>query len=721
MRRFFDLSIRAKLVAAFGIMLCFTVGLGIFSMTRLAIVNANSNNLLGNVQGMQPLSDLARDPNAMAALAAMAEAAPSPIELQQITAAEQALRQRYLSQWKTYLPTIDPGRETADATGFNTAWGEITATAAQISHPGPSASSLAARPLLLHQLQSEIAVFDNNIDADLALQVAEAVKFAADTNAISSTASFGTLIVLAVAVIASALVVWLILKVVSVPITALTGVMRQLAVQEFELAIPCIDRLDELGAMARACEIFRVNGQALEKAHQALRSAEEQAQRLARHDALTGLPNRRVFSANLQANIARSMRDGSPYSVMLIDLDGFKKVNDLFGHHIGDMVLCEVAQRLQSNVRQQDTVARLGGDEFAIIIPDECGAPEHTERIKRVASQLIAAISRDVLCDGNIIDIGASIGIADCRAGITDVSNMLHAADMAMYRAKQSGHGAFRFFEQGMDVELRAQEMLERDLMRAIDAEDILPHYQPLIDIDTNRIRGFEALARWDHPTRGAIAPDVFIPMAERLSLMPKLTASILRQACRDARHWPDQTRVAVNFPPSAFQNAELTNWILKILSSEGLPPRRLEIEITEDALLGDVERIRSTLTSLKGFGITISLDDFGTGYSSLNHLREFKFDKVKIDRSFVKAMEAENGDNEKIIDAILGLTKSLGLPTVAEGIESAVVLQQLRSKGCEFGQGYFFAKAVPAEAALEMLKQAEAGSLAAERIMCSS
>ncbi len=487
------------------------------------------------------------------------------------------------------------------------------------------------------------------------------------------------------------------------PLESITHTMTLLAAGRHETAVPAMNRPDEIGDMARACEVFRVNVAALAEANRALRSAEAQAQKLARHDALTGLPNRRVFSANLQTTIEHSQRDGSTYSVLLIDLDGFKKVNDLLGHHVGDMVLCKVAQRLESGIAKQDTLARLGGDEFAVIAPDAAGMDAHMARIKQLAGRLIRAIGQEMRCDGNVIDVGASIGIAPQRDSVTEVSSVLHAADIAMYRAKKSGRGAFRFFEQSMDDALRAQETLERDLMRAVAAGEIRPYYQPLVDIETSRIRGFEALARWKHTAQGFIPPDVFIPIVERLGLMTKFTASILHQACQDARMWPESTRVAVNFPPSEFQDPELPRRIQEILAAEEFPATRLEIEITENALLGDVEAARANVTALQGLGIAICLDDFGTGYSSLNHLRELKFDKVKIDRSFVQSM-GDSVDHEKIIDAILGLTKSLGLPAVAEGIENAFVLNKLRLKGCEYGQGYYFARPVSAEAARQMI-----------------
>jgi diguanylate cyclase (GGDEF)-like protein len=489
------------------------------------------------------------------------------------------------------------------------------------------------------------------------------------------------------------------------PLLAITRTMSLLAKGHHEALVPEMHRQDEIGSMAMACEVFRVNVLALDKSQKALQSAEEQAQSLARHDALTGLPNRRVFTVNLEAAIHRARGDGATSSVLLIDLDGFKKVNDLQGHQIGDTVLCEVARRLEETIRKQDTVARLGGDEFAIIAEGDADEAEHIEGVRRLAVRLISAISQPFVCNGVETHIGASIGIAPCRADTGDVGMLLRAADIAMYRAKQNGRGTFRFFEQKMDDELREQELVEKDLMRAITDEVIQPYFQPLVDIRTNHICGFEALARWRHPTRGFISPDVFIPLASQLNLMTALTASMLRQACREAKQWPADIRIAVNFPPSEFTDPALPSRILAILAEEDLPPSRLEVEITEDALVSDMNTARSIVTTLQRLGITVCLDDFGTGYSSLYHLRELKFDKVKIDRSFVQST-AQNGDSQKIIDAILGLTKSLGLPVVAEGIENSSTLQHLRLKGCEYGQGYYFAKAMCGDDARALLKR---------------
>jgi diguanylate cyclase (GGDEF)-like protein len=455
-------------------------------------------------------------------------------------------------------------------------------------------------------------------------------------------------------------------------------------------------------AAARAAEEHAL---ALEKAHQETRAAEEQARLLARHDALTGLPNRRVFSADLQAAISRAQNGGTPCSVLLVDLDDFKKINDLQGHLVGDTVLCEVAQRLAATIRRNDMVARLGGDEFAIIAEGEMDAQEEFEGAKLLASRVIAAIRQPILSGDSRIEIGTSIGIAFCRADATDIGSLLRAADIAMYRAKQSGRNTFRFFDQSMDDEMREKETIERDLIRAVTDGKIQPYYQPLIDIGQNRIRGFEALARWQHPERGFIPPDVFIPIVEQLGLMSNMTMSMLRQACRDATLWPGDICVSVNFSPSELKDPLLPNRIMEILAQEGLAPARLEVEITESALVSDIDAAKAILMTLQGFGVTICLDDFGTGYSSLYHLRELKFDRLKIDRSFVQSMQ-KNRESEMIVDAILSLTQNLNLPTVAEGIEDSAVQALLAAKGCEYGQGFYFGKPMTGDGALALLKK---------------
>ena len=487
------------------------------------------------------------------------------------------------------------------------------------------------------------------------------------------------------------------------PLLAITAAMTRLAAGARDTEVPGRDRNDEIGDMAAACEIFRLNVVALDQAHEAARQAEEQAQLLARHDALTGLPNRRVFSADLETALARSEKGHGIYALLLIDLDDFKKVNDIQGHQAGDVVLCEVAHRLEEAVRKSDTVARLGGDEFAIITHSHTDMQEHLEQTKRLAARLLGIIRQPIEIGESRVEIGASIGICTFDTGASDVTSLLRAADIAMYRAKESGRFTFRFFEQSMDDEMRERESLERDVARALTDGSIHPHYQPLVDIGRQRIRGFEALARWNHPVRGAVTPDQFIPIIEQLGLTAELSTSILRQTCRDARNWPAEICVAINVSPIELKDETMPARFAQILREEGMSPRRLEVEITESALVSDLTTAKVILMALQAQGITICLDDFGTGYSSLYHLRELNFDKIKIDRSFVQAMRG-NAESEKIIDAILGLTGSLHLPTVAEGIEDAATLRMLEAKGCALGQGFYFGKAMPAAAASALL-----------------
>jgi diguanylate cyclase (GGDEF)-like protein len=515
-------------------------------------------------------------------------------------------------------------------------------------------------------------------------------------------------IAIAVAVSAAAILfaIWILFQVrrqITGPLGAITRALSKLAAGDREVRVPELNRPDEIGEMAKAFDVFRANALALEQAHEATRLAQEEAQAHARHDALTGLPNRRVFSAELETALGRTRRGITTYSVLLIDLDRFKPVNDLRGHPVGDMVLCEVARRLQAIVRKKGIVVRLGGDEFAIIAEGAHDPQAHLDRAIRLASRILRAIREPILAGDSRVEIGASIGIASCRAANTDAEALLHEADIAMYRAKRDGRGTFRFFDRSMDEELRTQAALEGDLRTAIDEGKIQPYYQPLVDLRGNHICGFEVLARWEHPERGFVPPDIFIPLAEQLGMISDLTSLILRQACRDAGHWTEDIRLSVNISPVQLKDPLFPTWLLAILVQEGFSPARLEIEITETALVSDIKTAKTILTHLQSLGITVALDDFGTGYSSLYHLRELKFDKVKIDRSFVQAM-LENGDSEKIVAAILGLAKNLHLPTVAEGIENPVVLRHLADLGCEYGQGYYFGKAMTANDARVVL-----------------
>ena len=468
------------------------------------------------------------------------------------------------------------------------------------------------------------------------------------------------------------------------PLASITNALSSLAAGNREVQFPEIDRKDEIGEMANALEVFRRNAFELEQ-------AQKRAHEL-RDDMLTGLPNRRVFSEALEDAVQRAKLGTAAYAVFLIDLDRFKPVNDSHGHPAGDIVLIAVADRLRKVVGKAGIVARLGGDVFAIILESERSVEASTEKARLLAKQILAALCVPIDLGANLVEIGGSIGIAICPADGMDAESLLRAADIAMYRAKRAGRGSACFFEQSMDLELRARAHLEIEVRRAVAKEHIQPFYQPLIDLAGNKLLGFEILARWHHPEKGMLMPDLFIPIAEELGLIGDLTFSLLSRACLDARAWPEDLVLSLNVSPLQLKDHLFPPQLLVVLNETGFSPRRLEIEITESALISDLETAKSVLRSIQGMGVKVALDDFGTGYSSLYHLRELSFDKVKIDRSFIQSMR-DNPESVKIVNAILSLTKSLGLPTTAEGLEDAQAVKNLTDAGCEFGQGYYFGK----------------------------
>ena len=417
-------------------------------------------------------------------------------------------------------------------------------------------------------------------------------------------------------------------------------------------------------------------------------TAELEAHSLARHDALTGLPNRRLLAEAI--NKAAQTRNEA-WAVLVIDLDRFKLVNDAFGHEAGDHVLCEVATRLQSLCPRGGAPARLGGDEFALLMPYSSQGD-----LVYLAEQIVKELRKPVEYKHAVFNIGACIGIAQFPQDGCESEALLRCADIAMYRGKREGGGVYRFFESEMDEEIKTRASLETGLLTAIVNGDIRPHYQPLVSMPGNVVLGFEVLARWYHPQKGILPPDSFIPLAEQTGLIGELSYAILRQACYDARAWPEHLKLAVNISPCQFSDAGLAVRLLGILSAAGFPPRRLEVEITESALTNDMERARKTLQALQAAGISIALDDFGTGYSSLGHLRELNFDRIKIDRSFVQSLH-DSPENKKIVDAVLGLGKSLGILTTAEGIEDDATSEWLAGRGCTNGQGFLFGQPMPA------------------------
>ncbi|BAU92818.1 diguanylate cyclase [Methylorubrum populi] len=427
---------------------------------------------------------------------------------------------------------------------------------------------------------------------------------------------------------------------------------------------------------------------------------------MARHDGLTDLPNRtRLREIGAELIEMPSTGAGARVAVLCLDLDRFKPVNDSFGHAVGDCLLRAVAERLRGHVRGHDVVARLGGDEFAVIsrVEDAAGATGLAER-------LIAVVAAPYLLDGVTVEIGMSAGIAlaEAEGGVPqDIERLLKEADMALYEAKAGGRGTARLFEPQMDETLRERLGLERELREALAQNRFELHYQPLVDLSDNRITGVEALVRWRHPERGLVSPAVFIPLAEETGLIVSIGEWVLRQACRDAAAWHDGISVAVNVSPLQLRHRGFVQSVLSALAMSGLKASRLELEITESVLLDDTEMNLETLHTLRKLGVRISMDDFGTGYSSISYLRRFPFDKIKIDRSFVRDCAAQS-EAGAIIRAIVSLGASLGITTLVEGVETEPQLATIRAEGAQEVQGYLFSPPRPVHEIAVLL---EAGS----------
>lgn len=417
-------------------------------------------------------------------------------------------------------------------------------------------------------------------------------------------------------------------------------------------------------------------------------TAEAAMHRLAHHDSLTGLANRLQFNETLKDWLPKS--DG--FALLSVDLDRFKLVNDNLGHGTGDALLRKVANRLRRVVREGDLVARLGGDEFAILK----SGTQDLATVQKTAERLIDVLGRPYLIGGHVVDIGASIGIALAPDDGETPEEIVRSADLALYGAKENGRGRYRMFEDGMNSRMQERRSLEIDLRRAIARQEFELFYQPQVDARTGQFDGAEALIRWHHPERGLVAPAEFIPLAEETGLIAPLSEWVLRTACAEARHWPSHLVVAVNLSPVQFRDARLGAAIRNVLKETGLPGHRLEVEVTEGALLQDEHRTLAILQDLRAAGVRISMDDFGTGYSSLSYLRRFPFDKIKIDQSFVKQTPADK-DSAAIVRAIVTLGASLGLKTTAEGIETAEQSSFVAAAGCDQLQGYLFSRPVPA------------------------
>ena len=431
--------------------------------------------------------------------------------------------------------------------------------------------------------------------------------------------------------------------------------------------------------------------------------SEDRIAHMARHDALTDLPNRVLLLEQLNHEIKRVKR-GECLAVLCLDLDHFKSVNDALGHHIGDELLKLVGERLRGCTRELDIVARMGGDEFAIIMTQMEQAADAATLSKRIRDSVI----KPYQIEGHQIVTDISIGISVAPMDAVESNELLRNADMALYDAKGDGRGTFRFFEPEMNTRMKVRRELEMDLRKALASEQFELHYQPLVVLETNEVNGFEALLRWNHPTRGLVSPADFIPIAEETGLIVPLGEWVLKAACNEAVDWPPHIKVAVNLSPAQLNSRNLVGMVTDALEESGMPPQRLQLEITETVLLQNTFTTLATLHELRKMGVQIALDDFGTGYSSLSYLRSFPFDKIKIDRSFIQDL-SNGAEPLAIVNAVAGLAKCLNMTSTAEGVETRQQMEVLQSIGCTEMQGYLFSHARPAHEIRQFFAQGPA------------
>jgi diguanylate cyclase (GGDEF)-like protein/PAS domain S-box-containing protein len=431
--------------------------------------------------------------------------------------------------------------------------------------------------------------------------------------------------------------------------------------------------------------------------------AEAQAWHAARHDPMTGLPNQLLLRERIEQALAEHRRNRTVAAVWCLDLDGFKAINDRFGHAAGDLLIRRSAERLVACLRETDTVARLGGDEFAILQ----GRADGIAEVQRLGERLLAALSQPCALDGHQVMVTASIGVAMVGQDGDRPDALLRNADIALFRAKSAGRDCFRFFEPGMDAELRMRKQLEAELRHAVGSGELEVHYQPQIELQSGALTGVEALVRWRHPERGLIVAGEFIHIAEETGLIVAIGEWLLPDACRVVAAWPD-IRLSINLSPVQFRHPGLAATVAAALAAAGLAPDRLELEIAERVLLQDSHAALATLMQLKDLGVRIAIGDFGTAESSLSYLRRFRFDKIKIDRSFIHALDGGR-DPEAIVKAVVGLAHSLGMETCAEGVERIDQLRLLEHDGCDQVQGHLFSKPLPPAALAAFVERAAA------------
>ncbi|WP_245430827.1 bifunctional diguanylate cyclase/phosphodiesterase [Rhodoplanes roseus] len=431
--------------------------------------------------------------------------------------------------------------------------------------------------------------------------------------------------------------------------------------------------------------------------------AEARVAKLAAEDPLTGLPNRRVFHSALEQVGRREAADDAAqarqYALLFLDIDRFKVINDTLGHRIGDRLLQESARRLRAAIRDTDVLARLGGDEFAIVV----SPVESRDALEAMADRLVDTIAQPCDIEGHHICSSVSIGIAVGPQDGRDADDLLMAADLALYAVKAECRGTHKFFHPSMNKEVNDRRHVEMDLREAIARDRLELHYQPIVDLRTQSITGFEALTRWRHPENGMVPPNVFIPVAEDSGLILPLGEWALAEACRQAARWPQDLKIAVNLSPVQLSAPNLVDMIERTLASTGLTPARLELEITERVFLDDSEKTLRILRRLKQVGVCIAMDDFGTGYSSLSYLRSFPFDKIKVDRAFVLDLD-DGSEHVAIVQAVVHMARALGMRTTAEGVETPRQQELLAALGCDEAQGYLFSRAVPIGEVVELI-----------------
>jgi diguanylate cyclase (GGDEF)-like protein len=423
---------------------------------------------------------------------------------------------------------------------------------------------------------------------------------------------------------------------------------------------------------------------------------EHQMEHLAHHDALTGLPNRLLVQDRFDQARANADRAAFTVALLFLDLDSFKTINDSLGHTVGDALLKHIATRLAECVRDTDTISRQGGDEFLIVLPTIQG----TDDTALVLAKLLERLSAPIVVDGHELSSSVSIGVAIYPDDGPDFDTLLKKADMAMYRAKDAGRNTYRYFDAQMNVEAVEHLALRNDLRRALERDEFVLHYQPQLDLATGRVVGVEALIRWNHPDRGLVAPGHFIPVAEESGLIIPISEWVIGEACRQAVLWRkaglQELLMAVNLSAVQFRRGDVERTVVDALEASGLNPQHLELELTESTLIHESESVLATVQRLKQRGVKFSIDDFGTGYSSLSYLKRFAIDKLKIDQSFIRDL-AVDPDDAAIVRAIIQMAHSLGLKTIAEGVETAEMLAPLRIFGCDEVQGYYFARPMPA------------------------